>query len=86
MSKDRITVMFACSASGEKLKPLNIVKSENPRCFKHVKKSELIANYVANKKAWMNNTVFVDWVKDLNSDMCIKGWKSLLFLDNGSSH
>lgn len=86
VSKDRITVMFACSASGEKLKPLIIAKAENPRCFKNVKKSELGVDYVANKKAWMNNKVFTDWLKNLNSEMRKQGRKILLLLDNASSH
>ncbi|XP_060597343.1 tigger transposable element-derived protein 6-like [Ruditapes philippinarum] len=86
VSKDRITVMFACSASGEKLRPLVITKVENPRCFKNVKKTELGVKYVANKKAWMNNKVFTDWLVDLNSDMRRQGRKILMLLDNASSH
>lgn len=50
VSKYRITVMFACSGSGEKLKPLVIGKAENPRCFKNVKKSDLKVKYANNKK------------------------------------
>ena len=32
--KDRITVLVACSATGEKLQVLVIEKYKNPRCFK----------------------------------------------------
>ena len=58
--KDRITLMFACSATCEKLKPLIIGKSANPRCIKNVKRDRLGAMYVANKKAWMTSAVFTD--------------------------
>ena len=33
-SKERITVLLACSAEGEKLMPFVIDHSANPRCFK----------------------------------------------------
>jgi hypothetical protein len=32
--KDRITVLIACSATGEKVKPFVIGRSENPCCFR----------------------------------------------------
>jgi hypothetical protein len=40
-SKERLTVMFACSATGEKLKPLVIGKALKPRCFKNIKVHKL---------------------------------------------
>ena len=50
-SKERMTVLLACSATGEKLKPLIIGKSENPRCFKNVHKSILGVDYEWNRKS-----------------------------------
>ena len=86
VSKDRITVMFACSATGEKLKPLVIGKAANPRCFKNVKKSNMKVTYVSNKRAWMNNKVFSDWINNVDVDMRNQKRKILLMLDNASSH
>ena len=40
-SKERITVLLACSAAGEKLTPLVIGKAERPRCFRGVDKATL---------------------------------------------
>ena len=40
-SKERITVLLACSAAGERLKPLVIGKAANPRCFRGVDKALL---------------------------------------------
>ena len=37
-SKERITVLLACSAAGHKLKPLVIGKAENPRSFRGFKR------------------------------------------------
>ena len=33
LAKERVTVLLCCSASGEKLKPLVIGRSQMPRCF-----------------------------------------------------
>ena len=54
--------MFACSAAGEKLKPLVIGKSKNPRCFKNVRIGNLPVHYMANKKAWMTSQIFCEWI------------------------
>lgn len=58
LAKDRITVLLTSNAAGsEKIKPLVIGKSQNPRCFKNVKKQNLPVNYYANKTAWMRRDV-----------------------------
>ena len=49
LSKDRLTVLVTASMAGEKLPPLVIGKSANPRCFKNVKKLPL--PYEHNTKA-----------------------------------
>lgn len=86
MLKNTLTVMFACSASGEKLKPLIIGKSAKPRCFKNINMDSLGVKYVAKKKAWMNNHVFSEWIKEFDSEMRRQGRHILLFLDNASLH
>ena len=35
-SKERVTIMFACSALGEKCKPLVITKAQKPCCVKNI--------------------------------------------------
>lgn len=69
LAKDRITVLLACSAEGEKLKPLVIGKSFNPRAMRGIPKSELPVKYHANKKAWMTSDLFKQWVESLNVKM-----------------
>ena len=49
-SKERMTVLLACSAAGEKLTPLVIGKALNPRCFCGVDKGLLPVTYRANRK------------------------------------
>ena len=35
-AKERITLLLCCSATGEKLEPLILGKSANPRCFRGI--------------------------------------------------
>jgi len=86
LAKERLTVMLACSATGEKLKPLVIGKSSKPRCFKNVKIESLPCKWEANKKAWMTGEIFKNWVNDINKTMKKKKRHITLFLDNATSH
>ena len=85
-AKDRVTVMLACSAVGEKLKPLVIGKAKNPRCFKNINVSQLPVHYTANQKAWMTSHIFLDWIGKVNKMMMKEKRHILLFLDNATSH
>ena len=86
LSKERLTVMFCCSATGEKLKPLVIGKSRKPHCFRNVNVQTLPVTWWYNKKAWMTGDFFTEWVKGINSLMKRQKRKILLFLDNATSH
>ena len=85
-SKDRLTFLFCASAVGEKLKPLVIGKSLNPRCFKGIHKDMLGVHLEANKKAWMTSKIFVDWVERTNQKFRFENRNVLMFVDNCSSH
>ena len=86
ISKERITVMAACSATGEKLPLLVIGKSENPRCFRGYEKASLGVRWEANKKAWMTTDIFRKWLTHLNNSMSRAGRHILLLLDNCPAH
>ena len=85
-SKERVTVLLTCSATGEKLKPLLIGKSLKPRCFKGIDKAALPVTYCANRKAWMTSVLFKEWLDKLNSKMKMQGRNILLFVDNCGAH
>ena len=58
-AKDRISILLACSAEGEKLTPFVIGRSANPRCFKGLASSACLpVSYSSNKKAWMTAVLF----------------------------
>ena len=53
-TKDRLTLLFGCSASGDmKLKPFLVYHSENPRAFKNIAKGSLAVVWKSNSKAWV---------------------------------
>ena len=84
-NKDRLTVMLCANMDGsEKLKPLVIGKSKNPRSFKNVR--ALPVTYIANKKAWMVSEEFTTWVKQLDRQFAAENRRVLLFIDNCSAH
>ena len=85
-AKERVTVLLACSAAGEKLTPLLIGKSAKPRCFKGLELVMLPVTYRANKKAWMTSLLFKEWVERLNRQMQLQERNILLFVDNCAAH
>ena len=50
-SKKRITIVLACSMTGEKVTPLIIGKYAKPRCLNSLKEYPTL--YKSNSNAWM---------------------------------
>ena len=67
----------------DKLKPLIIGKSANPRCFRGV---DVPLPYKSNAKAWMRGDLWTWWVRTLDAKMRMKGRKILLIIDNCPAH
>jgi hypothetical protein len=75
-SKERITVLLAYSVDGtDRLPPIVIRKSENPRCFKNVR--QLPTKYVVNRKAWVKQSVFTDILRAVGAKMYSENRSSL---------
>ncbi len=81
---ERMTILLTTSILGEKMDPLVIWKSKMPRCFK--KKIPSGIHWFANKSAWMNSAVFLQYLEDLNKRMFNANRKILLLLDNAPVH
>ena len=86
MVKERLNVLFCCSASGEKLKPLVIGKARKPCGFNGMNVSQLPVTWKWSSKAWMNATIFTEWLEQINRKMRQQKQKIMLFMDNVSSH
>lgn len=82
-SKERLTIMLCCSSSGEKLKPVVIGKSKNPRSFRN---KFLPVEYDGNKSSWMTSSLFSTWLLKLDEKMKEDKRKILLLLDNAPVH
>ena len=85
-SKDRLTLLLACSATGHKLKPLDIGKSKKPRCFKEKNIGALNIIYRHNNKAWMTSQLFCEWLDIVNNQMRSTNRKIILIVDNCAAH
>ncbi|KAG0442234.1 Tigger transposable element-derived protein 6 [Dictyocoela muelleri] len=85
-SKERITILFCVSMTGEKLNPLLIGKSKTPRGFKDLDFEKLKISYDYSQKAWMNLEIFKKWLDSLNLKMKESKRKILLTLDNAPVH
>nr|XP_042911118.1 tigger transposable element-derived protein 6-like [Parasteatoda tepidariorum] len=84
-NKDRVTLLFCANqAETEKLEPLMIGKSKQPRCLKGIQKCPI--PYMHSRNAWMTRNIFRKWLVDLDLDFKRRNKKVVLFLDNVSSH
>jgi hypothetical protein len=83
--KERVTLLLACNMDGsEKLEPLTIGKSKQPRCFKNVKR--LPVAYEANKNAWMTGDIWKEWLKKLDRQIRSKKRQIVMLCDNCAAH
>ena len=69
-SKDRISVLLACSAAGEKLEPFVIGHSAKRRCFRGL--TSPLCLPVIYDSAWMTSDLFKQWLDKVNNKMITK--------------
>jgi hypothetical protein len=68
LRKDRITVLVAANMDGSEKQPLLVIgRSEKPQSFKNVK--SFPCKYRHNKTAWINCTLFEEFLQTLNAKM-----------------
>ena len=76
--------MTASNAVGEKILMFYIGKSASPRCFKHVRNPP--CRYRSQKKAWMDGTLFEEWLHELHRKFEMQGRKVAMIVDNCPAH
>ena len=85
-SKERLTVAFFVSATGERRKPVVIGKYANPRCLKNINKDDLPCQYLNQQKAWMTSDILHKLLSQLNSSFKAQNRSILLFIDSAGYH
>lgn len=94
LSKERFTVLLCANFDGtEKLTPLVIGHSKNPRCFPkksrndtHHRASMIGCEYRSQKRAWMDSEIFSEWLLKLERTCSSDNRHILLLLDNFKCH
>ncbi|XP_022895244.1 CENP-B homolog protein 2-like [Olea europaea var. sylvestris] len=83
--KERITVVVCCNVDGsDKVSLWVIGKYANLRCFKNMNMNNLNCKYRSNKKAWMIDLFFQDFIGWFDKRM--NGRNVLLTVDNCPTH
>jgi hypothetical protein len=83
--KDRFTALLATSAVGEKLKPMIVGRSENPRTFPK-QTQQLSFYYASSASAWMTSVIFLRYLLIMNVIFKAQNRCVAVILDNCSCH
>ena len=83
-NKIRLTGLAAANAEGEKLPMFVIRKSVKPRCFTGI--INLPCRYRAQKKSWMDSSLFEEWIREQDRKFERQGRKIALIVDNCPAH
>jgi len=79
--------LLCCNVSGtEKLKAVFIGKSQNPRALKNVVKSSLPVHYYWNKTAYMQVSIWNEWLKQFDARLRLQNHHIILLYDSASTH
>ena len=82
-----MTVTFIVNAvGGSEAKPVVVWKSDNPRCFKKVDKSQLPVHYYSQQKAWMTGDILDQVLSKISRTLRVNGHSVLLLMDNAGCH
>ena len=84
LTKLQLTGMTAFNALGEKIPMFYIGKSANRGCFKHFRNPT--CRYRSQKKAWMDGTLFEEWLHELHRKFEMQGRKFVMIVDNCPAH
>ena len=86
--KQRFTLGFACSLTGEKRPPMVISNAWKHRCFGGNRSGrDLGYDYYVSRNAWVNKKLFEEYLTRWDNELKRKGdERVLLFIDNFSGH
>jgi hypothetical protein len=86
-NKDRVTILLTCNSTGtEKLAPLFIHRYKNPKPIRGINKDTLPVDYYWNNTAWMQTSIWNDYLRKLNEKILNENRHILLLVDNAPTH
>lgn len=75
--------MVACNQDGSDKLPLLVIgKHERPHCLRNTRMGLLPVKYKSQKNAWMDNTLYEQWVREIYRRMKTAKRSILLIVDN----
>ena len=83
-TKVQLTGMTTSNVLGEKIQMFYTGKSASPRCLKHVRNPH--CRYRSQKKAWMDGTLFEEWLHELQRKFEMQRRKVVMIVDNCPAH
>ncbi|KAF7701578.1 Tigger transposable element-derived protein 6 [Cucumispora dikerogammari] len=86
ISKERLTLLLCCSLQEEKIAPLLIEKSKSLRALKGITLSSIGVEYDHSCNEWMARSIFISWLKRLNSRMSKEKSFVALIMNNATCH
>ncbi|GBN09919.1 Tigger transposable element-derived protein 6 [Araneus ventricosus] len=66
--------------------PVVIGEAKKPRFFKNTDVRKLSVSWKSYKKAWMTTDIMSNWLVELDNKIKKQKRKSILIMDNGTSH
>ncbi|CAG8695783.1 1010_t:CDS:2, partial [Racocetra fulgida] len=79
--------MLAANVTGtEKLQPIVIGSSIEPKALVRLNYDTLLVTYRANSKAWMRTKIFCKWLLKLDEKFRLENRQILLIVDGATSH
>ena len=85
-SKERVSLVFCVSFTGEKLPPLVIGRAAMPQGLRGLDLNKIGVRYTNTPKSWMVIDLFQEYLHELNQKMAEEDRKILLLVDNAPSH
>ena len=85
-NKECVTLLLACSLTGEKLPAVFVHKYKQPKCLHGINHNSLPVWYNWNKKSWMQISIFNNWLERFDREIRRCQRNILLLLDNAPVH
>ncbi|KAK6188354.1 hypothetical protein SNE40_004541 [Patella caerulea] len=85
-TENKLTILFCCSAAGEKLKPLVVAKESRPPSLQDCNMDELPVRWLQNKNSCMTAEIFSNWLRELDEQLEQQDRHIALFMEMIPGH